>query len=111
MPISRDIHPSSDTLIMTPRNPKLWVLLVLTVVWFVSVMLGFDTWYHLDLPGKDPQPELATCLFVGLAIAAAIYAIGFRHTWHLSWRALFLAVALGLLTGLTAVTWHVQRLD
>jgi hypothetical protein len=96
---------------MTPRNPKLWVFLVLAIVWIVSVVLGFDTWYHLGLPGKDPQPELATCGVAGFAVAATIYVIAFRHTWHLSWRALFLAITLGLLTGITAVTWHVQRLE
>src|SRR5689334_22036343 len=98
MPTTGDIRHIPSTVIMTPRNPKGWVFSVLAIVWIGSVILGFNTWYHLGLPGKDPQRELAPCGFAGLAIASAIYALSFRHTWHLSWRALFLAVGLGLLT-------------
>src|SRR5690349_18083598 len=86
MPITRNMRHQPNTLIMAPRNPKLWVFSVLAFIWIVSVWLGFDTWYHLGLPGKDPQPELATCGFAGLALAGAVYAICFRYTWHLSWR-------------------------
>jgi hypothetical protein len=109
MPSSSLATSEPEVRVLAPREPKLWVCLVLVILHLVGVQIGFQTWYYLELPGKDPLPELETCGFVGLLIGAGLYAIYFRHTWRLTLIAMFIAFALGAATGLAAIVWHLER--
>ena len=94
---------------LQPREPRLWVLAVHASAWLVCVNVGFSVWGYLDQPGKDPQPELAECGFIGLLVATAAYALHFKRSWRLTPAVLLLAAALGFLTGLSAVVLHLLR--
>lgn len=93
----------------TVRTPKLWVFLSLAVVHLFGIGCGFQVWYHLNQPGKDPLAELYQCGPFGLALAAIVYGVYFRRSWRLTLAAVVVSFLLGALTGLAAVAWHIQR--
>jgi hypothetical protein len=93
----------------SPRKPKLGVFVILAAVNFTGIFAGFQVWDFLGQPGKDPAAELRQCGPFGLAVSAIIYAIYFRRTWRLTLIALVVAFALGAITGLSAVVWHIQQ--
>jgi len=99
-------HPSRTP---SARTSKLWVFLLLAAVHLFGIGCGFHVWYYLNQPGKDPLAQLYQCSPFGLAIAAIVYAVYFRRSWRLTLPAIVVSFALGALTGLAAVAWHIQQ--
>jgi hypothetical protein len=91
------------------REPQLWVFVVLAFLHVSGIISGFQVWYFLGQPGKDPLAQLRQCGPVGVGLAGLVYVIYHKRTWHMTLVAALVAFALGAVTGLTAVVMHLTE--
>jgi hypothetical protein len=86
-------------------QPKLWVLLVIFLLWFVGAICGEWIWPFLHQPGKDPQREMSAGLMLGLFAGGVLCAVFRKRLWRLRAAYVLAAFGLGMVSTSAGIAW------